>query len=288
MSTCRGSAWMPTATSRPRAPSAATARSRPAWVPDTSNVTAAPAPSDHVSSKAGRPAAPESSTSRPSSSTTERRNGSGSTRSAFAPRARATTAISTPMGPPPTTRTRSPADSPARATSWWATATGSTSAAARSGRSGGSGTRSSCGTFQSCCIAPVESMPTKSRRSQMWACPARQVGHRPHQRSGITVTGSPADQPVTPSPDDCHTSGHLVPDHAVVGRPGRPCARPGCAGRCRRSRRRPPRAAPRPVREEVRRPPRPRCRAPRRTARPAFSGHHPVRQYPSTARTVRR
>ena len=34
----------------------------------------------------------------------------------------------------------------------------------------------------------------------MWECPARQVGQRPHQRSGITVTGSPADQPVTPSP----------------------------------------------------------------------------------------
>ena len=173
------------------------------------------------------------------------------------------------MGPPPTTRTRSPAESEARTTSWWATATGSTSAAARNDRSGGSGTRSSCGTFQSCCIAPVESMPTKSRRSQMCALPG-QAGRAPaapaqrHHRH--RVSGRPVRDTLARSPPRVRTS--RVRSRRGR-RPARPCVRPGCAGRCRRSRRRPPPAGPRRAREDGARPPRPRCRALRRTARPA-------------------
>jgi hypothetical protein len=43
-------------------------------------------------------------------------------------------------------------------------------------------------------------MPTKTSRWQTWVKPDRQAGQVPHQRSGITVTGSPAAQPVTAGP----------------------------------------------------------------------------------------
>ena len=37
-------------------------------------------------------------------------------------------------------------------------------------------------------MAPVESMPTKLSRWQMWLWPAWQAGQWPHQASGMTVT----------------------------------------------------------------------------------------------------
>lgn len=59
---------------------------------------------------------------------------------------------------------------------------------------------SAAGTFQRLCSDPLESMPTNSRRWQTCEWPAAQAGQVPHHFSGITVTGSPAAQPWTPSP----------------------------------------------------------------------------------------
>ena len=50
------------------------------------------------------------------------------------------------------------------------------------------------------CIEPVESMPRKFSRWQMWRVPALAGGHSPHQSSGMTVTGSPMAQPATSGP----------------------------------------------------------------------------------------
>ena len=43
-------------------------------------------------------------------------------------------------------------------------------------------------------------MPRKSRLWQMCEYPARQAGQSPHGASGITVTRSPIDRPLTPFP----------------------------------------------------------------------------------------
>ncbi len=64
----------------------------------------------------------------------------------------------------------------------------------------GSRTSVEAGTFHSACRAPGESMPTKMRFWQTWVLPARQAGHVSSHCSGITVTPSPGDHPVTPSP----------------------------------------------------------------------------------------
>ena len=47
----------------------------------------------------------------------------------------------------------------------------------------------------------------KFSRWQTCEWPARHAGHSPHQSRGITVTRSPGDQPVTPSP-----TAETVPD----------------------------------------------------------------------------
>jgi hypothetical protein len=73
----------------------------------------------------------------------------------------ATVAINRPTGPPPTTTTFSPARSSARRTSCTATATGSITAARRSGSADGSAISVDAGTFQRPCIAPAESMKSR-------------------------------------------------------------------------------------------------------------------------------
>ena len=64
----------------------------------------------------------------------------------------------------------------------------------------------------------------KFRSWQSELAPARQAGQVPHQASGITVTGSPADQPLTPLP-----IARTVPDiscPSTAGRVTRPSIAP--------------------------------------------------------------
>ena len=57
----------------------------------------------------------------------------------------------------------------------------------------------SAGTIQRWASAPASRSPG-SRGPQTCRCPARQAGQVPSARNGITVTASPTDHPVTPSP----------------------------------------------------------------------------------------
>ena len=56
-------------------------------------------------------------------------------------------------------------------------------------------------------------MPTKTRFWHTCRWPAWQAAHSPHQRSGITVTGSPDAPAVDARSDGGDSPGHLVPDH---------------------------------------------------------------------------
>ena len=171
----------------------------PAADPETSNTTSAPAPSLSSRTRAATSSEPGSSASSPSSSASPRRVTSGSTTSTRAPRARATSAIRSPIGPPPMTTASWPSRTSPRRTSWQATASGSASAPRRRSTVAGSACRVKAGTVHDRCSAPGASIPRNLRPRLMWLRP-RSAGVSPRGSSGRTTTSSPGWKPSTPSP----------------------------------------------------------------------------------------
>ena len=96
-------------------------------------------------------------------------------------------------------------------------------------------TRIEAGTVHRLCMEPGESIPTKTNRWQTCWWPARQAGHSPHHRSGMTVTGSPTAQPATPGPTSATRPDTRDRSLRASG-PDGPSRRAGCAGQSRRCR----------------------------------------------------
>ena len=116
-------------TMRPRVRGSLVIVSVAALAPETSNTQSAPAPPVCSLTSATRSTVRASTAFSPRLFASSMRNGFTSDSSTFAPAARATKAMSNPMGPAPRTTTNSPALTSPKRTSWQATDNGSINAA---------------------------------------------------------------------------------------------------------------------------------------------------------------
>jgi hypothetical protein len=75
-------------------------------------------------------------------------------------------------------------------------------AASGHGIAGGTGARFSSGTTTYSAAVPGLCSPMTRKLAQSTSSPARQAGHRPHQRPGLIITRSPSRTRVTADPTD--------------------------------------------------------------------------------------
>ena len=191
----------PRTTTVPRMPACASASFSVPRTPTHSNTTSGSRPVRPCRRDPGCSRAGSAVAVAPSRRASAARPSAGSDTTVTAPIARHQRRVVRPIGPAPITRQPVPAATGAIRTPCNATASGSTSAAARNPMPSGMRRQLSGCTRTYSAYAPGRS-PSPSERMvvQRMPSPATHAAHDPHAMYGRATTGSPTSQPDTPEP----------------------------------------------------------------------------------------